>query len=140
VPATRLRLYPRETHVAEKLHAYTLPRRRENSRVRDLPTSPFSRRRDRSPRSSSAPPWRPRLRFVARILSRRWSPLRPRAGSSRTRRSRPRIVSSGPPCRWSSEPSGSSSTRCLHRHLLRVLGHLRHGRGTRLVLEDSKGV
>ncbi|MSP63416.1 MAG: nucleotidyl transferase AbiEii/AbiGii toxin family protein [Myxococcales bacterium] len=35
-PAT-LRIYPRETHVAEKLHAYTLPRRNENSRVKDLP-------------------------------------------------------------------------------------------------------
>lgn len=28
---------PRETHVAEKLHAYTLPRERENSRIKDLP-------------------------------------------------------------------------------------------------------
>jgi hypothetical protein len=37
VPSTQLRLYPREAHVAEKLHAYTLPRRRENSRVKDLP-------------------------------------------------------------------------------------------------------
>ena len=32
-----LRLYPVETHVAEKLHAYTLPRTRPNSRVKDLP-------------------------------------------------------------------------------------------------------
>lgn len=32
-----LRLYPVETHVAEKLHAYTLPRPRPNTRVRDLP-------------------------------------------------------------------------------------------------------
>jgi len=32
-----LRLYPIETHVAEKLHAYTLPRLRPNSRVKDLP-------------------------------------------------------------------------------------------------------
>ena len=32
-----LRLYPVETHVAEKLHAYTMPRRRPNSRVKDLP-------------------------------------------------------------------------------------------------------
>ena len=31
------RLYPIESHVAEKLHAYTLPRQRENSRVKDLP-------------------------------------------------------------------------------------------------------
>jgi hypothetical protein len=33
----RLRLYPIETHVAEKLHAYTMPRARPNSRVKDLP-------------------------------------------------------------------------------------------------------
>ncbi|RKG66922.1 nucleotidyl transferase AbiEii/AbiGii toxin family protein [Corallococcus sp. CA054B] len=33
----RLRLYPVETHLAEKLHAYTMPRLRQNSRVKDLP-------------------------------------------------------------------------------------------------------
>jgi hypothetical protein len=33
----RHRVYPRTVHVAEKLHAYTLPRSRENSRVKDLP-------------------------------------------------------------------------------------------------------
>ena len=33
----RVRLYPIETHVAEKLHAYTLPRTRPNTRVKDLP-------------------------------------------------------------------------------------------------------
>jgi hypothetical protein len=32
-----LRLYPIETHIAEKLHAYTMPRHRPNSRVKDLP-------------------------------------------------------------------------------------------------------
>jgi hypothetical protein len=32
-----LRVYPVETHLAEKLHAYTLPRSRPNSRVKDLP-------------------------------------------------------------------------------------------------------
>ena len=32
-----LRLYPLETHIAEKLHAYTLPRKRPNSRLKDLP-------------------------------------------------------------------------------------------------------
>ena len=36
-PRSVIRLYPRETHVAEKLHAYTLPRPSENSRVKDLP-------------------------------------------------------------------------------------------------------
>lgn len=33
----RLRIYPMETHIAEKLHAYTMPRARLNSRVKDLP-------------------------------------------------------------------------------------------------------
>jgi len=33
----RYRIYPLETHIAEKLHAYTLPRRRPNTRVKDLP-------------------------------------------------------------------------------------------------------
>jgi hypothetical protein len=32
-----LRLHPIETHIAEKLHAYTLPRARPNSRLKDLP-------------------------------------------------------------------------------------------------------
>lgn len=32
-----LRLYPIETHIAEKLHAYTMPRTRPNSRVKGLP-------------------------------------------------------------------------------------------------------
>ena len=32
-----LRLYPIETHIAEKLHAYTIPRARPNTRVKDLP-------------------------------------------------------------------------------------------------------
>ena len=37
VAAPTLRLYPIETHIAEKLHAYTMPRSRPNSRVKDLP-------------------------------------------------------------------------------------------------------
>lgn len=37
VAPPRIRLYPIETHLAEKLHAYTLPRRFVNSRVKDLP-------------------------------------------------------------------------------------------------------
>lgn len=32
-----LRVYPIETHIAEKLHAYTMPRSYPNSRVKDLP-------------------------------------------------------------------------------------------------------
>ncbi len=37
IEPTRFRVYPLETHIAEKLHAYTLPRKRPNSRVKDLP-------------------------------------------------------------------------------------------------------
>jgi len=32
-----IRLYPIESHLAEKLHAYTIPRERPNSRIKDLP-------------------------------------------------------------------------------------------------------
>jgi hypothetical protein len=32
-----LKVYPLETHLAEKLHAYTMPRQRPNTRVKDLP-------------------------------------------------------------------------------------------------------
>jgi hypothetical protein len=35
-PAT-FRIYPRHAHIAEKLHAYTMPRDRANTRVKDLP-------------------------------------------------------------------------------------------------------
>lgn len=37
IPAPVIRVLPVETHLAEKLHAYTLPRTTENARVRDLP-------------------------------------------------------------------------------------------------------
>ncbi len=37
IPAPMFRAYPLETHIAEKLHAYTMPRPRPNSRVKDLP-------------------------------------------------------------------------------------------------------
>lgn len=39
VPPPNIRVYPVETHLAEKLHAYTMPRAdsRPNSRVKDLP-------------------------------------------------------------------------------------------------------
>jgi hypothetical protein len=37
VEPARFRIYPLETHIAEKLHAYTMPRTRPNSRVKDLP-------------------------------------------------------------------------------------------------------
>lgn len=37
VEPTKVLIYPIETHIAEKLHAYTLPRERPNSRAKDLP-------------------------------------------------------------------------------------------------------
>ena len=37
IPPPTLRLYPIETHIAERFHAYTMPRMRPNSRVKDLP-------------------------------------------------------------------------------------------------------
>ncbi len=37
IPPATLQLYPVVTHIAEKLHAYTMPRDRPNSRVKDLP-------------------------------------------------------------------------------------------------------
>ncbi|MDP1923026.1 MAG: nucleotidyl transferase AbiEii/AbiGii toxin family protein [Myxococcales bacterium] len=37
VPPPSVRLYPVETHLAEKLHAYTMPRQFPNTRVKDLP-------------------------------------------------------------------------------------------------------
>ena len=38
---TTLRIYPLESHIAEKLHAYTMPRSRSNTRVKDLPDIPL---------------------------------------------------------------------------------------------------
>jgi hypothetical protein len=37
IAPSSLRLYPVVSHIAEKLHAFTMPRPRPNSRVRDLP-------------------------------------------------------------------------------------------------------
>lgn len=37
IPPPRFPVYPLETHIAEKVHAYTMPRPRPNSRVKDLP-------------------------------------------------------------------------------------------------------
>lgn len=55
ISAPALRIYPVETHLAEKHHAYTMPRARPNSRVKDLPdialiasSSPLSARKVRA--------------------------------------------------------------------------------------------
>lgn len=37
IAPSRVRVYPIVTHIAEKLHAYTMPRKRPNTRVKDLP-------------------------------------------------------------------------------------------------------
>ena len=37
IEPARVRLYPVVTHIAEKLHAYSMPRQRPNSRIKDLP-------------------------------------------------------------------------------------------------------
>ena len=37
ISPVELRVYPIESHIAEKLHAYTMPRPRANTRVKDLP-------------------------------------------------------------------------------------------------------
>lgn len=37
IPPPTVRVYRIETHIAEKLHAYTMPRDRPNSRMKDLP-------------------------------------------------------------------------------------------------------
>ncbi|MBX3160811.1 MAG: nucleotidyl transferase AbiEii/AbiGii toxin family protein [Deltaproteobacteria bacterium] len=37
IPPPTVRVYRVETHIAEKLHAYTMPRGRPNSRMKDLP-------------------------------------------------------------------------------------------------------
>ena len=37
VPPPTLRPYPVETHIAKKLHAYTMPRPRPNARAKGLP-------------------------------------------------------------------------------------------------------
>jgi hypothetical protein len=49
-----VRVVPIETHIAEKLHAYTMPRARPNSRVKDLP--------DLALLATARPLWASRLR------------------------------------------------------------------------------
>ncbi len=93
-----LRLYPIETHIAEKLHAYTMPRARPNSRVKDLPdlallasAQELDARRLRAaleqtfafrkthplPESTPAPPeaWRTPYEAIAREDQLRWTTL-----------------------------------------------------------------
>ncbi|MEZ4322218.1 MAG: nucleotidyl transferase AbiEii/AbiGii toxin family protein [Myxococcota bacterium] len=41
IPRVQVRIYPPTTHLAEKLHAYTLPRDRVNTRMKDLVDMPL---------------------------------------------------------------------------------------------------
>lgn len=98
VPVPTLRLYPRVAHIAEKLHAYTLPRDRPNSRLKDLPdmallagSGPFDGSRLRAaieatfnfrgshkaPLSLPPPPseWAPRYAVLARDDGLPWATL-----------------------------------------------------------------
>ena len=106
-----LRLYPIETHIAEKLHAYTMPRARPNSRVKDLPDLALLATAQRVEASrvraaleqtfgfrkrTDSPPLSRRLRLRGPLPMRRWraktnwlgqrsstSPLRPGRSSTR---------------------------------------------------------
>jgi hypothetical protein len=42
IPPTSVQVYPLETHIAEKLHAYTIPRPRPTRESKTYPTSRFS--------------------------------------------------------------------------------------------------
>lgn len=98
ITSPKLRIYPRGEHVAEKLHAYTQPRERENSRVKDLPdfallgmTGPFESRQLRAaieatfsfrgthpiPGALPAPPerWEPVYVRMAREDDLQWATL-----------------------------------------------------------------
>lgn len=98
VEPTPLRIYPRATHIAEKLHAYTLPRDRGNTRVKDLPDiallasvgmlgadslraaieATFTFRRTHPvPRTLPSPPssWAPIYERIARVNRLAWSTL-----------------------------------------------------------------
>jgi len=74
-----LRLYPVETHIAEKLHAYTMPRVRPNSRVMR-----YSQQRNRSMRRVCGPCLSRRSRFVGRMRYRARFPFRLKAGKHHT--------------------------------------------------------
>ncbi len=98
VAPPQLRVYPRVSHVSEKLHAYTLPRDRPNSRVKDLPdlallatTGPFDaallrraldvtfafRKTHVLPPALPAPPdaWEPLYARLARVDGLPWTTL-----------------------------------------------------------------
>jgi hypothetical protein len=98
IPPLSVRVYAREVHIAEKLHALTMPRARPNSRVKDLPdlallgtTGPFEsaalreaiqasfvqRRSHEVPASIDAPPdrWMAPYADMAKENNLRWTTL-----------------------------------------------------------------
>jgi hypothetical protein len=105
VPRPRFAAYPVPTHIAEKLHAYTLPRPRPNSRVKDLPDIALLA----GSAAIESPSWSLRSRrpspTAGRTPYRRPSPTRRRAGRPCTRAWRRRRDSTG-------LISRSSSARC----------------------------
>jgi len=133
-----LRLYPIETHVAEKLHAYTMPRPRPNSRVKDLPDIALlataqaidarrlqeaSSRPSRSARRTHCPQLFPVRSQRGRHPTRRW-PARTSSRGSRSTMSQRRRKRSWTPCwpedstRRGTPPSGSGARDehpCLER-------------------------
>jgi len=108
----KLRIYPVETHLAEKVHAYTLPRDRPNSRVKDLPDLALlgtirSLEATRVRRHSSKPSVSAR-----RTSSRNHFRRRPPPGPSRTRawrRTTSCLGARSKKSRWRQEPF---SIRC----------------------------
>ena len=92
VAPPRLFLYPVETHLAEKLHAYTLPRLRPNTRVKDLPdlvllatTRDLDAQRVRQALEMTYPSSEPR-RDLRRSASYCWSGCAPWSASTTPRK------------------------------------------------------
>jgi hypothetical protein len=109
-PTTRL--YPIETHLAEKLHAYTMPRARPNSRVKGLPdivllagAGPLESVRLRAALEQT-------FAFRGPTMYRRSCPRRPSYGRSRTPPSPARTGSRGLTSRTSALPREPSSIPC----------------------------
>lgn len=112
VSAPRFRVYPVETHIAEKLHAYTLPRPRPNSRVKDLPDIALLAEAAPSTRPPSPRPSPRRSRTVARTWSRRGSASQRRRGRRSMRAWLRKKFCHGPTCRALAAPCARSWTRC----------------------------
>ena len=89
-----LRLYPIETHIAEKVHAYTLPRVPTRA-LKIFPTSHCSAPRRRWTQDDCAWRWHRRSNFAALTRCRRRFPILLQAGPLRTGSWRGRTSSLG---------------------------------------------